>query len=392
MSTHALLAPSGSHRWTECTASVMFIKDHEAELPPSGGVYADEGSKAHDLAKQCLLTGSMDMTGDDMSKHVNAYVNFVTSKKREGATFLVEHEVPLFYDIEMHGTVDAAIISPDLIEVCDLKYGQGVSVDAFENKQLAIYTMSLVMTHSKIQPFNDTAQVKMHIFQPRDRNNPEAVRSWEITLGELYVFCRDHIETAVKAIKEGTVQFKADPTKQCRFCPAKGICKTFASYGLEALPDTVKVLAPEPALPDPHALTREQRIRVIRARKALEQWLEAVEDQEVAELMNGAPAAGYKLVEGKTNRQWSDEDAAFQLLRRFIPREQLRPPAKLVSPAQVEKLLAGKTLSKRFGTRFSSLITKPEGKPSLVPETDKRPALQFNQTKSFENLDKSEII
>lgn len=389
MSAHALLAPSAAHRWSECTASVMFIKDHEAELPPSGGVHADEGTLAHEIAKDVLTVGTTDESRIPMgmAQHVNGYVAFVYSKKRDGAKFIVEERVPLFYDTSMHGTVDAAIFSPELVEICDLKYGAGVSVEAEGNKQLAIYAMSLIAQESKAQPMQPDAVVRMHIYQPRDRNNPEPIRTWELSFRELYDFCKREIEAAVLAIKLGEVEFRADPDKQCRFCPAKGICKAFASYGLEALPETVKVLAPEPVLPDAHTLTREQRIRVIRARKALEKWLEAVEDQEVAELMNGAESAGYKLVEGKSNRQWTDEDAAYALLRRFVPTEKLRPPAKLVSPAQAEKLLADKTMTKRFETRWNQLVTKPEGKPSLVPETDKRPALSFNQKSQFDNLD-----
>ena len=385
--SHARLSPSGSGRWSECTASVMFIEDHAAELPPSGGVHADEGTDAHEQGKNLLKSLTAKFASPEMERCVKAYVNFVVSKYRDNARVLIEERVPLFYDVKAHGTVDAAIVSPELVEICDLKYGAGVSVEAVGNKQLAIYAMSLIAEQSKITPMQPDAIVRMHIFQPRDRNNPEPVRTWELSFRELYDFCKEHIESAVVAINSGQVQFKANPEKQCRFCPAKGICKAFASYGLEALPETVQVLAAEPVLPDANTLTREQRIRVIRARKALEQWLEAVEDQEVSALMNGEDPAGYKLVEGKTNRQWADEDAALGLLRRFIPLDELRPPAKLVSPAQAEKLLAGQKMTKRFATRWNSLITKPEGKPSLVPETDKRPALSFNKTSEFVNLE-----
>ena len=365
----------------------MFIEQHAAELPPSGSVHADEGTLAHDKAKELLLkrVAVFDDGNEEMQRHVNSYCNFVQSKIRPGATVYIEERVPLFYDLASSGTVDAAIIDDSRIDICDLKYGAGVSVYAEKNKQLAIYAMSLIAQHPT--PMNVNTPVGLYIFQPRDRNDPEPVRSWELTYGELIKFCEDEIVSAVNQINAGKVVFKPQPETVCRWCPAKGICKSYAVYGLEAVPEVVHVMSMEPALPDPNALTREQRIRVIRARKALEQWLEAVEDQEVAELSNGAQPAGYKLVEGKSNRAWADEEAALGLLRRFVPLDQLRPPAKLVSPAQAEKLLAGKTMTKRFVNRWNSLITKPQGKPTLVPETDKRPALDLNPTKMLDAQD-----
>jgi hypothetical protein len=136
----------------------------------------------------------------------------------------------------------------------------------------------------------------------------------------------------------------------------------------------VVLAKPEIILPDPNVLTRAQRLKVIGLRKGLEKWMEAVEDQEVHDLMNGAEAITHKLVEGKTNRQWTDEDAARNLLiAEGLPPSEVSPPS-VVSPAQAEKLL------RKFKVEvdISELVTKPVGKASLVPMDDKRPALQFN--------------
>ncbi len=103
--------------------------------------------------------------------------------------------------------------------------------------------------------------------------------------------------------------------------------------------------------------------------------------------MAGAERKGYKLVAGKTNRQWSDEDQAKQLLRNHLTAEQTNPPSELISPARAEKLLKGIELSTRFENSFAKLITKPPGDPSLVPETDKRMALEFNPTEGLEDID-----
>jgi DNA topoisomerase VI subunit B len=145
-------------------------------------------------------------------------------------------------------------------------------------------------------------------------------------------------------------------------------------------------------LPRPESLTREQRQRIISGRKVLEKFLEAVEDQEMTELLAGAEPINFKLVEGKSNRQWSDEDAAQKLLRNHLTAEQTNPPSTLISPAQAEKLLKGINLSSKFENKFATLITKPPGKPSLVPVSDKRPALMMNPSDGLVVLREAEDV
>ena len=387
---HSKLAPSAASRWSVCTASVQFIADHKAELPPSGGVYADEGTLAHELAAAKLNGKPLDKEIlPEMATHVDRYVDFIWTNVRKGDLKYVERRVPLFYETADYGTVDAALVNDERVFIGDLKYGAGVSVEAEENKQLAIYAESLLREIHLIRDIPGEMMISMNIFQPRDRANANPVRNWTITRNQLREFIWSEITPAFDAIYKypDRVKFVADPDNQCRFCPAKGLCKSHATYGLEALPVEIEVMGDAMALPDPNAITREQRIRVIAGRKALEKWLEAVEQQEVAELMNGAVAKGYKLVEGKSNRIWTDEEAAQKLLCNHLSMDQVRPPSDIVSPAAAEKLLAGITLSTKFENRFASLITKREGKPTLVPESDKRPALDLNPTKMLDNVD-----
>jgi hypothetical protein len=128
-------------------------------------------------------------------------------------------------------------------------------------------------------------------------------------------------------------------------------------------------------LPDPGALTREQRVQVLKAKKVLSDWMEAVLAQEISDLMAGAEPKGFKLVEGRSNRTWVDADAALKLLNNHLTIDELRPRADLISPAQAEKALKGIELSTKFENKLQSLITRPEGKPTLAPEDDKRPAI-----------------
>lgn len=396
MTAHSKLAPSAASRWSVCTASIGFIEANAKILPKdSSSDYADEGTFAHAVAVYLFGRGPMpecpkDTAGNDKFnvKEVLAYaadyVKHVLSRKTSDADkHIVERKVPLFYLLEQYGTVDSALFVRQeklTIFIDDLKYGAGVSVIAKDNKQLAIYAESLIQELSEVEDIPDDTLVVLGIYQPRDRSNPEPVRLWALSRKELREFCAD-IQGAAMLILDpknrNQLQFVADPDVQCRWCPAKGICKHYGTHGLEAIPgsDLVQV---EVVLPDANALTREQRIRVIQSRKALESWLEAVENQEVLELMAGAAPMGMKLVAGKTNRVWVNEEEADKLLANHLTAEQRRKPWEVLSVAQAEKALKGLTLSTKFENRMSELITKPEGKPSLVPATDKRPALEFN--------------
>lgn len=391
---HSRLAPSGASRWTTCTASIGFVEANAHLLPKdNGSSFADEGTEAHEMAKRALTGGAFCITPNglkgEMEFHVAAYADWVRSFQKPGTYLKVEQRVPLFYLPEQSGTVDAAVISIEHIFIGDLKYGVGVSVSAEKNKQLAIYAESLIQGLETLDEVPASTPVTLGIFQPRDRNNSEPIRLWPLTRGELRAFCAE-IEAAAGDIHAGNVKFVADPEGHCRFCPAKGLCKHYGSYGLEVLSDEpLEVVASKPTieLRSPDSLTREQRCKVIGFRKSIEAWLEAVEDQEMNELLNGAAPITHKLVEGKSNRQWTSVEEADQLLSNYLPAEVRRPPGELISPAQAEKALKQKETSTKFENRFAALIHKPQGKPSIVPISDKRPALLMNPAAGLDNID-----
>jgi hypothetical protein len=246
---------------------------------------------------------------------------------------------------------------------------------------MAIYAESLIQSWEQITEFSDDLTVEMTIVQPRDRNNPEAVRTWSLTRKQLAELA-DHLKSKAAVALAGTGEFVPDD-KACQFCPAKGLCAAYARRGLVALPEDARVIS----LPNPGALSREQRVQVLKAKKVLHQWLEAVENQEVADLMAGAEPAGLKLVEGKTNRVWRDVDAAQRLLSNHLSMDEMRPRSDLLSPAAAERLLKGSELSTKFRNKLTSLITKPEGKPTLVLEDDPRPTLSFQPDNGLKPLD-----
>lgn len=375
------LGPSASHRWSTCTASPQFIVDNWEKLPDGSSSFADEGTVAHSVAAALLLKRPAPAdTPAEMLGHAGGFRDFVLTGFEEGDILEVETKLPLFYLPSRNGIVDAAVMAPDRVAISDLKYGVGVSVEADRNTQLAIYAESLIQRWEMISTFDKDMPVDLSIYQPRDRNNPEPVRTWSLTRGDLGVFASGLSDRA-REIQSGKVEFKPSTTA-CKFCPAKGLCSAYANEGLVALPPEARIIE----LPHPGTLSREQRIKVLKAKKVLGDWLEAVEDQEVSELMAGAEPMGMKLVEGKSNREWKDEDAASTLLSNHLSYDEMHPRKPLISPHAAEVLLKGATLSTRFTNRMGKLITKPEGKPTLVTEDDHRQALDFSPENQLTRL------
>lgn len=391
---HSRLPPSKAAVWSVCTASVGYIERNASLLPKESSVYADEGTTAHALAAKILNGENRLVQSDnpDMLHNVRAYVDFVRSLVRPGDRLSVEVRVSLFYLESQRGTIDVRIVGKDRIAIVDLKYGAGVGVYAEKNEQLAIYAESVVRELELVQDYAGTFPIELHVFQPRDRNDSEAVRSWPLTREQLSEFVTPIGAKARFIVANPDAgEFVAGPHCDKGFCAARGICKAYASRGLTVIADDLPVDEAIAEIPETHirkwrapeSLTRDQRLTIIAHRSILEKWLEAVEEQEITELKNGAEPLTFKLVEGKSNRVWSSEDGAMKLLSTKKPLDEVAPRS-VVSPAQAEKLFKG---DKAFVEAFSTLITKPTGRPSLVPIADKRPALVYNPTSGLEDVD-----
>lgn len=377
---HSDLAPSSAGRWTVCTASVDYIRENPSLMLPSGGKSADEGTLAHLLLTNRLL-GRPDPAGVDveMLGHIQGVLIRLKSAEPENAKAFVDRKVRLFYASGDTGTLDYAALGPKRGRVVDLKYGVAVSVEAEGNPQLICYTESLIRELEEAgRKFPHDYPLTLAIDQPRDSSNHEPLREWKLTRQDLAIEAL-RLTQAARQIRDGDVEFKAGPHCTKYFCPARGACAAFAALGFDRLPDEdhkPASLARPSALAAPQSLTREQRIRVLDAADNLRDWLKAVEELEVESLMKGEPGAGYKLVEGRSNRQWASDEAAMTFLRDYLTPQQIVPPGDVISPSVAEKLLpdAGK---KAMKAQAASLINKPNGKAVLVPESDKRPALTF---------------
>ena len=376
MSAHARLSPSGAHRWMRCPGSVAL----EAPFPDNSNRYSAEGTLAHDLAAHFLqdavdphtLVGTgatVDGFDFTISKEMAAFVVDYAKLVREyaeGGMLLVEKRVdfsPVIDVPDSFGTSDAIIIKGDELIVVDLKYGMGVKVDATENEQLQLYALGALNDFGILADF---AMVTMVIHQPRLNH----VSEWSIPVAQLEAFGKEAHLAAMEVLDEGAQRLKAGE-KQCRFCKAKAVCPalndnvSLATAGVATVADFAEFL---PALAEDGLSTAMSRVELV------EQWCKGIRAEVERRLLAGTPVEGYKLVAGrKGNRAWVDAAEAEQIMKKsFRLRDDDMYTKVLISPVAAEKLL--KDTPKRWA-RVQDLITRGEGKPSVAPATDNRPAL-----------------
>lgn len=380
---HSVLSPSGAHRWLACTPSAML----ELQFPDTTSEAAEEGTLAHELAElkvrnycQTVEFGKRKLTAavnklkknplwqDEMDGYTDEYLDYIKSvavAMKYTPSAIIEARVSLAAYVphlpdedEASGVADCILIGGGTMHVIDFKYGKSPDgrVEAEGNPQLGLYALGAYERYKILYPIEE---VVLHIVQPRLL---DGISSWGTSIKELLAWGEYVRERASLAIK-GEGDFRPGD-KTCRYCRARARCRARAEKNVE--------LAFSQDYGKPPALISNEEIgHYLTQGTDLQKWLSDLQDAALAECLAGKEVPGWKAVEGRGSRDWTDLDAAFAALKsKGIPEEILweRKPLTL---AQVEKAIG----KKDFADFVGSMVVKKPGKPALVVEADKRPAI-----------------
>lgn len=382
---HAKLSASGAHRWINCPGSVVLEENFEDQ----GSEYAKEGTLAHSVAELKLQKYFMKGIGpkkfkaamdkfkeseywqDEMDKYTDLYFDEI--KKRALAYkdlpyVNIEERVNFSHWVpEGFGTCDCIMIYDDTMQVIDLKYGKGVPVSPEKNPQLMLYGLGAYYAYLM---FYDIKKVKLTIIQPR----LDSILDWEVSIEDLLEFgekirpIADEAFHGSKKLKEG---------EHCRFCKAKSRCPARASKMFNAVEELKPVMEKDLAL-----ISNGDISKYLKETIGLIAWIKDLEDEALKSILAGEEIPGYKAVEGRSNRAFVDQDKAFEILQESGFDEAMLYERKPLSLSKLEKLVG----KKEFGEILKGQIIKPQGKPTLVEESDKRDP--YVKDLGFENLEK----
>lgn len=361
---HALLSPSASHRWLNCPPSVRLTEGLESET----SAYAEEGTCAHSLCEYKVNQAigiqeedprpALKYLDEEMEECSDEYRNFVmeTFAKNEEETgskpfISIEERLDISrYVPDCSGTGDCVICSDGVLHVIDFKYGSGVKVDADRNSQLMIYALG---AYELFKMLYDIQVVRMSIFQPRMAN----VSTYEMPIEDLLSWAKEELMPKAELAFNGTGEMASGPW--CRFCKLKPSCKKRAEENMAGVWEDFAL---------PPVLSNEEVSEILDKASEIKNWLTDIEGYAFEVLQRGGEIPGYKIVEGKSNRKYTDEEAVASTVQEagYDPYEK-----KVLGITAMTSLLG----KKKFNELLSPFVTKPQGKPTLAPLSDERKAI-----------------
>ncbi|WP_044294526.1 DUF2800 domain-containing protein [Robinsoniella peoriensis] len=364
MGRHALLSASSSKRWLNCTPSARLEEQFKEDV---GSMYAEEGTAAHALAehklKRLLKRRSKrpvsDYQCDEMEECTEGYVSYAMEQIElarqncpDPIVLIEQHLDYSAYVPEGFGTGDLLIVADGTLAVVDLKYGKGVPVEAEWNPQMLLYGLGALELFDAIY---DIDTIRMTIYQPR----LESISTWEISVEDLKKWVDTELKPKAALAINGEGEFSCG--SWCRFCKAKNTCRARAEEYLKLARMEFKA----PAL-----LADEEVAKVLKVADELAKWSADVYAYATDEAVtHGKQWTGFKLVEGRSNRKYTDEEAAAETAKAAGYTDIYK--STLVGITEMEKLMGKKKFAEILGT----LVYKPQGRLTLAAETDMREAV-----------------
>ena len=370
---HALLSASSSKQWLNCTPSARLQENFSNE----SSSFAEEGTVAHELAELLLrfkwgefsVKEYLDIIkpieankyfSQSMIDYVELHIDYVSEqfaearRKTPDAVLLIEERVNLTHLIEEgFGSCDVIIIADGIAEVIDLKYGMGVRVEAQDNTQLMLYGSGALEAYDMMY---DIHTVKLTITQPR----LDSISSWDILATDLRKWGEEVVKPkALIAYAGDGEQVTGD---WCKFCRASPKCKAQSELAVK----TAKELFTEPKL-----LDDEELLRIFTNIPQVSKWLDSVSKYVYDEAVNGKKWEGFKIVDGQNRRGWIEEEKVIETLFFHNYKEGEFKTSKLKGIGDIEKLVG----KKNFSDILDGHVAFKKTSPSLVPESDKRPAI-----------------
>ena len=372
MANHAYLAASASARWLKCPPSAKLCAQEEDK----GSPYAQQGTNAHELCQYLLEsalgrecrdpTENLTWYDGEMQESAEGYRDFVLEQIAEAKKLCRDPLICIEQVLDFSkwvehgfGTGDCVIVADDLLHIIDFKYGLGVLVSAEDNSQLKLYALGALDTFGDLY---DIRRIKLSIYQPRRSN----VDSWELSREDLLSWADNILLPLARLAYAGEGEYAAGD--HCLFCKAKATCRARAEYNLELAKQDMT---------DPPTLSAEEIANILPRIDGMISWAEDVKAYTLKQALSGIRFPGFKLVEGKSNRRFSDEALAAKIAMDagYEPYEQ-----KLLGVTAMQKQLG----KKKFDELLGSLVTKPRGKPVLAPISDKRPVFNSVQNDFME--------
>jgi len=372
---HALLSASGAERWLTCTPSARL----EQQFPDTTSEYAKEGSLAHAIAElKCRKQFIEPMSArkfnaalkkmqedplykEELLQHTDTYVDYISGivhsfDSPPYVTFEKRLDLTA-YAPESFGTADCIIIGNKKLHVIDFKYGQGVPVSAERNKQMMLYALGAYAEYGFLYPVET---IQLSIIQPRLDN----ISEFEITIGALLGWGISIKEPAQRAYNGEGEFVQGD---HCKFCRAKSLCRARAEFNTSL---------EEYNYMKPPLISNEEVGQILEKAQHLAKWVKDLEEYALSACLNGESIPGWKAVEGRSNRAFTDIDRAFEVLKQNGIDEAMLYERKPITLTAVETLVT----KKKFNEWLTDYVNKPPGKPALAPEKDKREAITNKMT------------